>query len=223
MKPCIGMVTIGQAPRLDMAADFKRVWGNEVDCVERGALDGLTAEEIAAMAPGKDDYVLVTQMADGSSVQISEGAVFPLLCQKIDGLFDEGLRAVLLLCTGEFPELTTKGLLIRPQKILAHIVRSIAEGARIGVCMPSSDQLEQSKARWSLIGGDVKCVEASPYVNSDNSIKQAAQELAAWKPQIIVMDCMGYSMTMKEQLRRFCSCPVILARTAAARVMGELW
>ncbi|HCA41385.1 MAG TPA: AroM protein, partial [Aminobacterium sp.] len=72
MKRYLGTVTIGQAPRTDIIPDIMPILGENVEVVESGALDGLTKDEVAEMAPKKDDYVLVTRMQDGSSVTVAE-------------------------------------------------------------------------------------------------------------------------------------------------------
>ena len=56
----IGAITIGQAPRTDVTADILRIFDDSLELVQAGGLDGLTKEEIAEFAPGKDDYVLVS-------------------------------------------------------------------------------------------------------------------------------------------------------------------
>ena len=53
----VGTVTIGQAPRVDVTPDLMKILGPQVELVEAGALDGLGAEQIAAMAPRPSDYV----------------------------------------------------------------------------------------------------------------------------------------------------------------------
>ncbi len=222
MKYKVGTVTIGQSPRVDITPDLRTIAGGDIEIIEAGALDGLTAREVKAMAPKSSDYVLVTRMADGSSVQISEEAVTPLLKKKIDTHFANGVSTVLLLCTGEFPGFETAGLLLRPQKLLFNFVASAAQGARLGVFMPSADQLPQSTARWSKVSGVVKSVGASPYVRQEESISDAAKELAKWGAEVIVMDCMGYSLAMKETVRAITGRPVILARSVAARALCEL-
>lgn len=146
----VGTVTIGQAPRLDITPDLTRILGSEVELVEAGALDGLPLEQIKAMGPHEGDYVLVTRLADGTSVQICERTVTPLVRQKIAAHFATGIPAVLLLCTGEFPEFPSEGLLLRPQRVLFNVVKAVAEGAKLGVFMPSHDQLEQSHRRVAL-------------------------------------------------------------------------
>ena len=46
----IGAVTVGQAPRVDVTADILPLLSG-VELLERGGLDGLTREDIAAFQP----------------------------------------------------------------------------------------------------------------------------------------------------------------------------
>ncbi|WP_303884380.1 AroM family protein [Acetomicrobium mobile] len=218
----IGAVTIGQSPRSDVIADIRPILGSEVDVVEAGALDGLTKEEIAKLVPKEGDYVLVTRLRDGTSVKVAERYITPLLQDKISNLFESGIPVVLLLCTGEFPEFPAKGLLIRPQRILFEVTKAIGAGLKLGVFTPSDDQIEQSRKRWSTITKELQVVAASPYINSDSSVSNGAEQLSKWGAQIIVMDCIGYTYQMKRRVKEITSCSVILARTVASRIAKEL-
>jgi len=51
--PKIGAVTIGQSPRVDIVPEFRAAAGLELEIVERGALDGLSPDEIRTLAPGR--------------------------------------------------------------------------------------------------------------------------------------------------------------------------
>ena len=46
----IGLITIGQSPRVDVVPEMVQILG-DVDIIECGALDNLTAEEIQKLAP----------------------------------------------------------------------------------------------------------------------------------------------------------------------------
>ena len=50
----IGAITIGQAPRTDVTADILHIFDDSLELVQAGGLDGLTKEQIAEFAPGKD-------------------------------------------------------------------------------------------------------------------------------------------------------------------------
>jgi protein AroM len=218
----IGTVTIGQSPRTDVIPEIASILGADVEIREAGALDGLSKEEIAKLRPEKDDYVLVTRLTDGSSVQVAERHITPRILEKINGHFRDGVPLVFLLCTGEFPGFDTGGLLIRPQKILFNTVAAVGEGLKLGVLTPSLDQVEQSQLRWRRAGSVVKSVPSSPYVEGMEAAKSAAHELRNWGAQLVVMDCMGYTFPMQEAVREIVGKPVILARGIAARVVKEL-
>ena len=76
--------------------------------LKKDALHNLSKEEIAAFAPEEGDYILVTRLGDGSSVKVAEKYITPRIKEKINGLFDEGIKVVALLCTGEFRVLLLK-------------------------------------------------------------------------------------------------------------------
>lgn len=41
-----GLVTIGQAPRIDLTPDIRKILGSGYETYEKGALDGLQLEEV---------------------------------------------------------------------------------------------------------------------------------------------------------------------------------
>ena len=49
MTRTVGMVTIGQAPRVDVVPEMAKLMGS-AEIIERGALDGLTPREIEVLA-----------------------------------------------------------------------------------------------------------------------------------------------------------------------------
>src|SRR4051812_16861687 len=104
----VGLITVGQAPRSDVVPDMTAILGPEVDILEAGALDGLSRAEIAKLAPEGDDEILVTRLADGSSVFVGKSHVIALVEARIAALEDRGTALNVLLCTGEFPKLRAR-------------------------------------------------------------------------------------------------------------------
>ena len=51
----IGLITIGQTPRDDVIPDIAPLFSSEVELLQAGALDGLTAQDIAMFAPQEGD------------------------------------------------------------------------------------------------------------------------------------------------------------------------
>ena len=82
-RPSVGLVTIGQSPRADVVPDMAEILGPGIDIREAGALDGLTRAEIAALAPGPGDEILVTRLADASSVFVAKRHVVARVQAKI--------------------------------------------------------------------------------------------------------------------------------------------
>ncbi len=222
MKKVIGTVTIGQSPRTDVIPDVTSILGPDIEIREAGALDGLSPEIIASFAPGEGDYVLVTRLADGSSVQVAERHITPRIHEKIAEHFTGGIPVVLLLCTGEFPDFETGGLLIRPQKVLFNAVAAVAKGMRIGILTPSPEQVDQSENRWGSLSPFVRAVPSSPYVNSMEAARTAAEELKEWKAEITVLDCIGYTLAIRSLVREITERPALLARGVAASMVKEL-
>src|SRR3546814_6310651 len=70
--PRIAFVTIGQAPRVDLTPEILDRIDAPIDAAEFGALDDLSAAEVAAMAPRPGEASLCTRMRDGSEVVIGK-------------------------------------------------------------------------------------------------------------------------------------------------------
>ncbi|MCL5108832.1 MAG: AroM family protein [Chloroflexi bacterium] len=220
-KRRIGAITIGQSPRDDVVPEMLEVLGGEVEFVQAGALDELAREQIAGLAPRPGDYVLVTRLHDGSSVQVAEHHILPRMQAQIDRVVAAGAEAVALLCTGEFPPLDCPRLLIKPQVVLYHFVAGIAEGKRLGVVIPAREQMEETGRRWGTLGGALRVEAGSPYADI-SQLEAAVASLKSWEADLIVLDCIGFTRAMKARAAELAGVPVVLPRTVLARTLAEL-
>lgn len=219
----IGAVTIGQAPRIDVTADILRIFDDSLELVQAGGLDGLTKEEIAAFAPGKDDYVLVSRLQDGSSVTFAERYILPRLQEAITKMEEDGCSLIMMFCTGSFPEtLSTRKIpMIYPCELLNRLVPLMTKKSSI-ICMtPSPLQTEQCENKWRNYVREVKAIAASPYGEWE-ALEQAAEQIRDMDADLIVLDCIGYTQEMKEMFARKTGKKVVLPRTLLARVVSEL-
>jgi len=126
----LGMITIGQAPRKDVAPILERYLEGRAELVQVGVLDGFSKAHIEAnLAPEPGDYVLTSRLATGESVVMSREKIQPILQRKIHELEERGIRQILLLCTGVFTGLKTNTAhLIEPDLILPPTVKAMAGG-----------------------------------------------------------------------------------------------
>jgi protein AroM len=220
----IGTITIGQAPRLDIIPELRALLGSGAAIVERGALDGLTPQEVAQLAPKEPhEEALVTRLADGTSVTVSDTRVIPRVQRCIHEL-EEEVSVILLLCTGSFPAFAAKVPMLVPEPLLFHFVRAVAHNKpsfKLGVLTPSEAQIPHQQRRWQHNVSTVMVASATPYKEQERVV-EAGVALAKRGADAILLDCMGYTLEMKQQLRARVTCPVILSRAVLARFAAEL-
>ena len=218
----IGAITVGQSPRIDVVGELGELLQG-IELQQRGALDGLTADEIQKLAPVAGDYVLVTKLQDGTSVRIAEKYILERIKKHIEDLENEGVEGTLMLCTGEFPTFHSRRPLLYPQRLLQHFVASVADQAVVGIFTPDVSQVPQATRRWIANGCKQVFVEpASPYGDPEK-VFEAALKLRDQGAEILVMDCIGYTWGMKRKVMADTGLPVVLPRTVAARAVAELF
>lgn len=218
----VGIVTIGQSPRVDITADLAPYLLPNIQLVEAGAMDPFTLEEIEArFYPEEGDTVLVSRMRDGRQAKMGESKIMPYVQEAIHKLAGEGVSAVVLMCTGKFPEFHCTVPFITPYNLIHGVVGSTYPGAKIGVIAPDPDQIGQAARWWEEDGYTAKAVSLSPYIGSD--IASVAAELKDFEPDIVILDCLGYTTQMKNQVISVLPTATILPRTLIARLLNELF
>jgi protein AroM len=219
----VGLVTIGQAPRVDVVPEMAAVMGPGVEVREAGALDGLSRAEIAALAPTGDDEILVTRLADGTSVFLGKQKIVGHVEARIAALERDGVTVTALLCTGAFPPLRATRALIQPQPVLLGTLRGMRWPGRLGVVTPSVPHVPQTQARWRRDGFDPVVVPLSPYEHEEAAaLARAATSLREAGTGLVVMDCMGFNCKTRDEMRALTGAPVLLANLLVARVVAEL-
>jgi len=216
----LGLVTIGQSPRDDIMPQMLPLLPAGLDIRQVGALDGLTHEQIAELIPGPQDYVLHTRLRDGSAVTVGRERIRSLLQSRLEQLEDEAANPIVLLCTGEFPELRSDALLIEPDRLLVSVVGGLRPW-RAGVLVPLPSQIEAASEKWGVLKAEVVFVAASPY-GEPIELTRAAEELGGHALDLVVMDCMGYTLTHRRVVTQATGRPVILASRVVARIVAEL-
>jgi protein AroM len=218
----IGAVTIGQSPRTDVAPEFERALGVDAELLQCGALDGLSREEVRALAPGPGDYILVTRLRDGTEVKIAEGHIHERMKACIRRLEESGVDLIVLFCTGEFPDLASRCIILKPDVLMEHTVPGILGKGRLGAVLPSADQIPILGEKWKKTGLAIELDAVSPYSGTENDFRAAARRLAGRGVDLIVLDCIGFNENIKRIFREETEKPVILPRTLLGRIAGEM-
>jgi protein AroM len=221
----IGFVTIAESPRDDVVPDIVASFPDSIQFVERGNLDGLTPEQIAALAPAPGESGIVARLESGGETLLSHHKILPRMQQLVDELVhDEQAELVIVLCGADWSSIRCSVPLINPGRVFPGVVSALAHGRRLGVIKPNAGQIEPERKRYENLGIEAIVTSASPYVGEERLTlaRLAAQELCAANCDLIWMTCIGMDEPMREIVAEVTGKPVILARSILARVAAEL-
>ena len=160
-------------------------------------------------------------MRDGTPVTIGKSHILPRMQNCIDDLTKKEAELIILLCTGEFPEFTSEKIIVRPDRLANSVIRGILPEGTLGVVTPLSDQTSQLSHKWVTPGLKVIVESAMPY-GAREEITYVAKKLASQSVDLVVLDCIGYNLKMKETIRKILRKPIILSRSILARTIKEL-
>lgn len=221
MQPkTLALVTIGQAPRDDVTPDIAPLLeGYQV--IEAGALDELSAAEIAALAPTPGEGVLVSRLRGGGSAVLAEERLHPLIQAAVDRAVAAGATAVLVICTGDLVGIAAPVPLFMAESLAHGAVAALVGAAPLVVVAPEPEQVAGIEARWvSRLGRPVTVVDCDPYTASLERFAEVARGLDADPSAWVFLDCIGYSEAMAQAMRdEHPGAPVLTARSLAARLV----
>jgi len=209
------VLTIGQAPRDDIKKELLQVLGARPIEV-RGALDGLSTDEIAHLAPKNASDTFHTRLANGADVMISKQAA-TIRLEKL--LIEREGRPVLVACTGKFTGLPDYPNVLFPSTILEGIVDAVAPAeCTLGVLVPLTEQVESLTQQWQRSNRAVVVAAVKP----GEDPRAAAAILAGAAVDLVVLDCFGYETSLLNQVRETTGVPVLSAVRCTAHIASEL-
>jgi protein AroM len=222
MKQRVGMITVGQSPRDDIVPSMLPVLGSNIEVIEKGALDGLSGEEIQSLAPKGEESRFCTRLSSGQQVVLGKEMVIPLVQEKIHELNEVSVDLIVLLCTGHFPRFKSRCLVLEAEKVVDRCVDAVVDDRHtLGVAVPLPEQIKQAKEKLSEITPKLHVVSASPYGPPDE-IRQAAEILCEKRVDLVVLHCMGFSADHRKMVREVTRKPVLVANAIVARTVAEL-
>lgn len=204
----VGVVTIGQSPRPDIAEVLTARLG-ATPLVQAGALDDLAPDAIRALAPATGDVPLVSRLRDGTEVVVGKHALMPYLTGAIAAV-SPGARVVAVLCSGSFPDLapTTCPTVLPEEALRAHLAVRLGGAGRLGVLAPLAAQAETAARKWGDLAERVDATHASPY-GPDDAVVEAARRLATTAPDVVLLDCMGFVERHRQLVAGVVDVPVV--------------
>jgi len=220
MRFTIGLLTIGQSPREDIVSEMIDLLGPSVGIVEKGALDGLSRTEIDKLKPEKNDFPLITRLKNGTPVVVGKKKIVPLVQKGVCELEKEGVEIVALLCTEDFPQIESRCPLLFPSKILFNAVLSLVEKEKLAIFVPMENQKERARKKWRRTGLKLTVEVLNPY-GDFSEMEEALRQVKKERVDLIVLDCIGYTLKTKEKVGQETGKPVLLPRVLLARTIRE--
>ena len=175
----LAFVTIGPAPRDDVVPEILQMVGRPVEPVEYGALDGLTAEEIAAQQPSDEESSLYTRLTSGDQVVVSMPFIEARLAPLMQRLDRGGLDLIVLVTTGVRRGFPTRAPLLNGERLVdAWAEALVVDHGRIGLIYPLQRQIVERRYVHSH-GTVIREAKASAFSGNDESLAAAAGRLTA--------------------------------------------
>ncbi|WP_284036531.1 AroM family protein [Neobacillus sp. 114] len=222
MGRSIGVITIGQTPRVDMIPAIKSFLPEDIVIIEKGVLDGKSEEEILTLAPEHGQTKLISRLRDGGSAVMAKEKILPVVQELIDDLNAANVSLIIIACTGKFPLFKSKVPIVYPDHLLNHVAKGLIHDGLIGVVVPLPEQADQIIYKWK--DADFLAIPAasSPYSYQEETLIEAVKQLDLFPIKAIILDCMGYTEEMKKLVQEHTSKPVILSRNIIYGVTGEI-
>lgn len=209
--PRVAFVTVGQSPRDDLLPELLEYVDRPIQAFEFGALDGLSAAAIAAMAPRPGELTLSTR-AHGRTVMVSKPQIIERLNHLLARVEREGFDLTVLLSTGPFPRLVRRGALVEAESIVRTAIDSVAvTGQTIGIVLPLARQMEEyAQGRWEGVRMRLTHAPCEP----SPRLAVAAREVRDC--DLVVLDSIAYTEAMRSEIAAMTGRPVVLARRVIA-------
>ncbi|MFW5834732.1 MAG: AroM family protein [Pseudomonadota bacterium] len=217
----LGIAIIGQAPRSDIAATYARMLGPGTRIVMRGCLDDLDRRNIDEIRPESDADALYTRLPDGAEVTIAKRVVTARAAITLQRLRDDGADALVFNCTGAFPPIPGDAGVVFPSRVLAGLAQGLVPAGRIALLVPLAEQCGPLVAKWQRSGVEVVAHHLTPTA-APATIAEAANRLRAERPDLVCLDCMGYTEPTRRIVREITGAPTLLAITTMAAVLREM-
>jgi protein AroM len=126
-----------------------------------------------------------------------------------------------MACTGTFAGLPERPNLVQPSAVLNALAEALLPRGRLGLFVPLPEQVAALGGARQREGLTVHAIALRPHAD-DAARGAAAREMATFKPDLVLLDCISYSRRDKAVVGHVLSCPVLLSVAVAARTAAGL-
>ena len=218
MAHTLGIITVGQAPRDDMADLFAEHAPPGTKVILRGALDGLSEAAIDAAKPENGPDTLYTKLRGGRDVKLSKKAVIARSPETFAKLRADGCDVIVYACTGDFPPMEGDEGILFPSRV------ERADGRSAAARSARSSPVAETEAENSARNGRGRGSRSSPrrWRRAPTPEKPRLRRDGWRRSPISWRWIAGYSPSTKEQVKPVLGVPTLLAITATGRVLREM-
>lgn len=211
-------VSVGQTPRSDLISEMLASLDLQIEAVELGALDGLTAREIEELGVKPGEASIVTRLADNKEIVISKPRVAERTARLVAAIRPNEFDLVVILTTGLFRDFDSTCPTVNAQRAVESAVISLAaQGSSIGLIQP----LEQQISELDIPALHSYRITASHALHNDKqSLARALFDLADC--EIIVLNSVSFSEADREMAAKVTGKTVVLARRIIASAIRLL-
>lgn len=214
----VAFVSVGQTPRFDLVPDLLTQLDLPIAATEFGCLDGLSEQEITALAPHPSEQAIVTRLADGSDIVLSKPRMAERMAQIVSRFAPSDFELVVILTTGLFRDFESRCPTVNAQRAIESGILSLAsQGTAVGLIQPLAQQVDEI-ALPALSAYRVLKSHASPGDKAE--LAQALVDLA--ESEIIVLNSVSFTDADRLMVTRASGKPVVLARRLVAGAMRLL-
>ena len=215
----VALLTIGHSPREDIVTELRGLIRPDIGFIHRGVLDEFLPEEASArFACEGNEPTMVSRLSSGKMGVFSAVKIMPLLQRAIDQVCSEGADCVVLLCTNRFDELRCEVPLIVPFSVMHSLVASIDSGMSVGALFPFESHAAPMARYWKDYGIDLEYACAAP--GSEIDYEAVAEKFR--KKDLLILDCIGYTGTVRRELSKRLKVPVLWPRALIADLVNGL-
>ena len=217
------VVTIGESPREDIGHILEKNLPESVEIIQQGVLDNLNPLELKEISTtDRQTSNLVTRLKNGDSIILNADMVEEKIQEIIVSAEKQGVKDILLLCTGHFSNLEYGDLNVyMPDPLISPVTKEIVKDKKLGLLIPDQSQHQDMLMKWEKYDLRPFILSASPYSEFNNAA-EVARGFREEGVDFILLDCMGYTSEFKKELSEKVDVPVILSNVLVAKILSEI-